>query len=234
GVLHRRARLRDDGRLVPRRAVRLGGRLPPPHRHEHLEQRRRRSPRSGPRARRRLDHRSRPRRSRCAHRTSRPPQAAVRRRRPLDRGHRSLEHAGHRRPPRHRCGGDAGAVTLHAIASTDDFGAASVVAVLLHGYGSNERDLVGLSAALPAGTPWVSLRAPVAVGPDGWAWFPIGEPGNPAPDVVTTATDSIWEWVDAALPARTRIVPIGFSQGGLMASQLLRTAPGRVIALVIL
>jgi phospholipase/carboxylesterase len=125
-------------------------------------------------------------------------------------------------------------VTLHAIASTDDFGAASVVAVLLHGFGSNERDLVGLSAALPAGTPWVSLRAPISVAPDGWAWFPIGEPGNPAPDVVTTATDSIWEWVDAALPARTRIVPIGFSQGGLMASQLLRTAPGRVIAPVIL
>lgn len=125
-------------------------------------------------------------------------------------------------------------MTLHAIASTEDVGAASVVAVFLHGFGSNERDLVGLSSALPEGTPWVSVRAPIAVGPDGWAWFPIGEPGNPAPGVVTAATESICEWVDAELPDGARIVPIGFSQGGLMASQLLRTVPGRVIAPVIL
>jgi phospholipase/carboxylesterase len=125
-------------------------------------------------------------------------------------------------------------MTLHAIASTEDFSSASAVAVFLHGFGSNERDLAGLASALPAGTPWVSLRAPIPVGPGGWAWFPIGEPGNPDPAVVTAATDAIWEWADAALPAGIRIAPIGFSQGGLMASQLLRTAPERVIAPVIL
>lgn len=126
-------------------------------------------------------------------------------------------------------------MTLHAIASGERFDhTASVVAVFLHGFGSNERDLVGLASALPAGIPWASLRAPIAVGPGAHAWFPIGEPGNPDPAPVAAATDAILAWADAALPAGARITPIGFSQGGMMASQLLRTAPERVLAPVIL
>src|SRR5690606_2895955 len=104
----------------------------------------------------------------------------------------------------------------------------------LHGFGSNERDLAGLAHALPAGLPWVSLQAPIAVGPGGYAWFPIGEPGNPDPAPVAAAVEAIWAWANAALPEGARIVPIGFSQGGLMASQRLRTAPERVIAPVLL
>ncbi|WP_193597380.1 alpha/beta hydrolase [Microbacterium sp. YJN-G] len=126
-------------------------------------------------------------------------------------------------------------MTLQAITSWDGpLESASVVAVFLHGFGSNERDLAGLAPALPQGTPWASLRAPIAIGPGGFAWFPIGEPGNPDPASVAAATDTIWAWADAVLPATARIAPIGFSQGGLMASQLLRTAPERVIAPVIL
>lgn len=126
-------------------------------------------------------------------------------------------------------------MTLHAVTSLDrPLDSAAVVAVFLHGFGSHERDLVGLASALPVGVPWASLRAPIEVGPGGHAWFPIGEPGNPDPAPVAAATDAIWAWADAALPAGTRIAPIGFSQGGLMASQLLRTAPERVIAPVIL
>jgi len=126
-------------------------------------------------------------------------------------------------------------MSLHAVtADADALDSASVVAVLLHGFGSHERDLVGLAQALPDGIPWVSLRAPIPVGRGGYAWFPIGEPGNPDPAAVAAATDAIWEWADTALPAGTRLVPIGFSQGGLMASQLLRTAPQRVVAPVIL
>jgi phospholipase/carboxylesterase len=124
---------------------------------------------------------------------------------------------------------------LHAITSPDaSTDAAEAVAVFLHGYGSNERDLVALASGLPEEMPWASLRAPLPVGPDGFAWFRITEPGNPDPAAVEAATDAIWSWVDAALPTKSRVVPIGFSQGGLMASQLLRTAPERVLAPVIL
>jgi phospholipase/carboxylesterase len=110
----------------------------------------------------------------------------------------------------------------------------SAVLLLLHGYGSNEHDLTGLVPALGLDLPWASLRAPLDLGTGGAAWFTITTPGNPDAQPVAAATDAIWAWVDAHLASTTRVIPIGFSQGGLMASQLLRTRPERVLAPVIL
>jgi phospholipase/carboxylesterase len=107
------------------------------------------------------------------------------------------------------------------------------VALLLHGYGSNERDLAGLVPMLELQLSWASLRAPLPVGP-GTAWFEITTPGSPDAAPVEAATAAIWAWVDEHLDATTRVVPIGFSQGGLMATQLLRTRPERVLAPVVL
>ncbi|WP_160141125.1 MULTISPECIES: alpha/beta hydrolase [Cryobacterium] len=112
--------------------------------------------------------------------------------------------------------------------------AESAVALLLHGFGSNERDLTGLIPALCLRLPWASLRAPVELGSGGAAWFTITTPGSPEPQPVADATDAIWAWVDTHVDARTRVIPIGFSQGGLMASQLLRTRPERILATVVL
>lgn len=126
-------------------------------------------------------------------------------------------------------------MTLRAMVSDDlRTDAASAVAVFLHGYGSNERDLVALASALPTDLPWVSLRGPIDLAPGAYAWFRIAEPGNPDPTAVAAATDAIWAWADATLAPEARLVPIGFSQGGLMASQLLRTDPSRVLAPVML
>jgi phospholipase/carboxylesterase len=125
-------------------------------------------------------------------------------------------------------------MTLQSVTSPGLSGDARAVALLLHGYGSHERDLVALVSALPHGMPWASLRAPIEVAPGGHAWFPIGEPGNPDQALVSAATAAIWQWVDAMLPSTAKIVPIGFSQGGVMASQLLRTRPDRVLAPVML
>jgi phospholipase/carboxylesterase len=108
------------------------------------------------------------------------------------------------------------------------------VVVLLHGYGSTEHDLAGLASALDVGPRWASLRAPIDTPNGGAAWFSITTPGNPDAEPVQQATDAIWEWVDENLPPETVIVPIGFSQGGLMATQLLRTRPDRVLAPVVL
>lgn len=110
---------------------------------------------------------------------------------------------------------------------------APVVALFLHGYGSNEHDLTGLAPALGLTVPWASLRAPLELG-SGAAWFAVTTPGSPDPHAVEEATATIWAWVDTQLHPDTRVVPIGFSQGGLMASQLLRTRPDRVLAPVIL
>ena len=108
------------------------------------------------------------------------------------------------------------------------------VALFLHGFGSNEHDLGALGTALGLNLPWASLRAPIELGNGGAAWFSITTPGNPAADAVEKATDAVWAWVEANVDPGTRIVPIGFSQGGLMASQLLRTRPERVLAPVVL
>lgn len=112
--------------------------------------------------------------------------------------------------------------------------APDAVALLLHGFGSNEHDLGSLGSALGLNLPWASLRAPLELGNRGAAWFPITTPGNPAAAPVEQATEAIWSWVEANVDPGTRIVPIGFSQGGLMASQLLRTRPERVLAPVVL
>lgn len=122
---------------------------------------------------------------------------------------------------------------LQDVRSPDWTPHAPAVALFLHGYGSNENDLTGLAPALGLAMPWASLRAPLDLG-HGAAWFAVTTPGNPDTDVVAEATDTIWAWVDAHLDPDSRLVPIGFSQGGLMASQLLRTRPERVIAPVIL
>lgn len=109
-----------------------------------------------------------------------------------------------------------------------------VVALLLHGYGSSESDLAGLAPHVVPGLPWASLRAPLVLGAGSYAWFHVVTPGDPAPEPVAAAADDVWAWVDANLDPATKVVAIGFSQGGLMASELLRTRPERVAATVVL
>jgi phospholipase/carboxylesterase len=108
------------------------------------------------------------------------------------------------------------------------------VAVLLHGYASNEHDLASLVPALGLALPWASLRAPVVLAAGAAAWFAITSPGDPDPAPVAAATDAIWAWIDRHAGPAAQVVPIGFSQGGFMVSQLLRTRPDRVLAPVVL
>lgn len=124
--------------------------------------------------------------------------------------------------------------SLHHVASADFTRDAPAVMLLLHGYGSHEQDLPGIIPALDVPLPWASLRAPLNLGHGGAAWFEITTPGVPDPEPVIAATEAIWAWIDAHLSPETRIIPVGFSQGGLMASQLLRTRPDRVDSPIIL
>ncbi|WP_104109625.1 alpha/beta hydrolase [Arthrobacter sp. N199823] len=112
--------------------------------------------------------------------------------------------------------------------------APQTLVLFLHGYGSNEHDLLQLAPALGLELPWASLRAPLDLGNGGAAWFSITTPGNPDAAPVEEATEAIWAWIDNNVNPATRVVPVGFSQGGLMASQLLRTRPQRVVAPVVL
>lgn len=105
---------------------------------------------------------------------------------------------------------------------------------MMHGYGSNERDLPSLAPFLPAQLPWVSLRAPIAMGYGGYAWFHLPDGDWLRQGPIEDATAQVWEWIDTNVGADAPIAALGFSQGGLMASQLLRTRPDRVTDTVIL
>jgi phospholipase/carboxylesterase len=87
---------------------------------------------------------------------------------------------------------------------------------------------------LPQGLPWLSVRAPLRHPSFGYAWYPLeGENFAPAAEVAA-ATSALWEFIDATLPADTLLIPVGFSQGGFMATQMLRTRPDRLAATVVL
>ncbi len=111
---------------------------------------------------------------------------------------------------------------------------ASPVVLLLHGLGSNEHDLPSLAPYLPRGLTWASLRAPLDTDFGGAAWFPHDVENGFDQSAIDASTEAIWSWVDASLPATTPLVPLGFSQGGLMALQLLRTRPERIATTVVL
>ena len=103
--------------------------------------------------------------------------------------------------------------------------------VLLHGYGSHEGDLFGLSPALPLGAVIASLRAPIPTGP-GYAWWEIHDLGAPDVGQVDAAASTILDWLDSFEHGPVSL--LGFSQGGALALQVLRLAPDRIASVVCL
>jgi phospholipase/carboxylesterase len=72
------------------------------------------------------------------------------------------------------------------------------------------------------------------LGAEAYAWYSNADPLTPALEDVAPATDAIWSWVEQNLPDASPLVVLGFSQGALMATQLLRTRPERLAASVFL
>jgi phospholipase/carboxylesterase len=107
----------------------------------------------------------------------------------------------------------------------------SPVAILLHGYGADENDLPEI---MTGNLPWVSPRAPLSSGGNGFQWYLLTVNNYTPQEDIERATEKLWEWIDNTLPATSPLVPIGFSQGALMATQLLRTRPERVLKTVLM
>lgn len=101
--------------------------------------------------------------------------------------------------------------------------------VLLHGYGSQERDLFSLVPYLPDEFVVAAVRAPLhpPFPTPGWSWFPIE--GLHARDSASTtaAAESFLTWLDQATDASTPVGLLGFSQGAVIALQALRLQPER-------
>ena len=120
----------------------------------------------------------------------------------------------------------------------NDAPADTPLVVLLHGYGADERDLVGLVPYLPQEFRYVSLRAPERVpGMPGYQWFDLEfETGPDGPELATSpaaiaavsagasaAAATIWSEL-ADVPAERRAV-VGFSQGAIAGMQAWRERP---------
>ena len=61
----------------------------------------------------------------------------------------------------------------------------------LHGHGSNERDLLGLSSHLQDNIMWISGRGPVQFSPGAYDWYPVTEMGLPNPEYLETTLKNI-------------------------------------------
>lgn len=98
------------------------------------------------------------------------------------------------------------------------------VIVLLHGRGSNERDLLGLRPHLPAEAILVAPRAPFEGAPwgygPGWAWYRYLGGTTPEPDSFERSQQELEGFLrelPGKLPVRPGPVVLGgFSQGGTM------------------
>jgi phospholipase/carboxylesterase len=112
---------------------------------------------------------------------------------------------------------------------------------MLHGYGSHEMDLFGLAEFLPSEFVIASVRGLIPAGP-GFAWFPLEWDAQTNElrrnvDDVNESARVLLAWLDeldSEVGGLAQVVLLGFSQGGAMAIQLLRHAPERFDAAVVL
>lgn len=106
--------------------------------------------------------------------------------------------------------------------------------LLLHGKGGTEESLLWLTPHLPQQAVIASLRAPYRVG-TGWGWFPPSEVSSwqRPTEQFREGCQAIVDWLDDVAP-QSSVIPVGFSQGGAMAAQLVRAIPRRILGAAVL
>lgn len=108
--------------------------------------------------------------------------------------------------------------------------------VLIHGRGTNERDLLPIGAQLPEELHVLSVRAPQQMdGPDSYTWYDLDLSGGglhasqPDAEGFRRSLDLVHEFVEAAVDAYDldpeRIGLLGFSQGSITSLSALLERP---------
>ena len=113
--------------------------------------------------------------------------------------------------------------------------------LLLHGIGSNERDLFGLAPALDPRFLVLSLRAPNVLGPESFAWFQIrpSAQGNIInPEQAEASRRTLIELIPQAAASfgadPEQIYLMGFSQGAILSASVALTRPDLVAGAVLM
>lgn len=113
----------------------------------------------------------------------------------------------------------------------------------LHGWGASAHDLLGIAPHVLGGEvlfvcPEGPMSLEVAPGQRGHGWFPLSGGGEVEPAAIVGARGVLEAFVEDALALYpidpTRLVILGFSQGGVMAYDLALGRPERFAALVAL
>ncbi|MGE1176755.1 alpha/beta hydrolase [Pseudomonas sp. BW7P1] len=106
--------------------------------------------------------------------------------------------------------------------------------IFLHGYGSNEADLIGMKFQLPVQYNYLSVQAPMALGEGRFQWFRKKGEGayNGETDDLKAASQKLRAFVTAAAQkyhARPdKVYLIGFSQGAMMTYEVGLRQPAAV------
>ncbi|OFT23735.1 hypothetical protein HMPREF3160_07255 [Arthrobacter sp. HMSC06H05] len=103
----------------------------------------------------------------------------------------------------------------------------------LHGFGADERDLLPIASMLPGQFAVMSVRAPLALGFGGYAWFPLSSQDlefNSAD--YSQVVEDLTHWVAERKKHHESVTLLGFSQGMAMATAVARRDPSAVDALV--
>ncbi|MBC3777693.1 prolyl oligopeptidase family serine peptidase [Pseudomonas sp. SWRI99] len=98
--------------------------------------------------------------------------------------------------------------------------------IFLHGYGSNEADLIGMKFQLPAQYNYLSVQAPMALGEGRYQWFRKKGEGayNGETDDLKASGEKLRHFIaQAAKKYHTttdKVYLVGFSQGAMMSYEV--------------
>jgi phospholipase/carboxylesterase len=113
------------------------------------------------------------------------------------------------------------------------------VLILLHGVGSNEGDIAALAPAMDSRFLVVSVRSPITLGPDAYAWFNVRFSAQ-GPVINAQEAQAGWETLAKFIQDvvaehggdASQVYVAGFSQGGIMALAALLATPELVAGAV--
>ena len=115
------------------------------------------------------------------------------------------------------------------------------VIILMHGVGSNEKDLFSFANQLPDSFLIISLRAPIKSGNDSYAWYHLSfENGKPISNPIEAEASRLMiiDFINTLKNKHAfdekRVYLCGFSQGSIMAYSVGLTVPEKIKGIAIM
>ncbi len=127
-------------------------------------------------------------------------------------------------------------MSLHYISRPSSLKENAPLLIMFHGYGSDENDLFSFASELPEELFIISVRAPYAMQPYGYAWYNINfeaERGKWNDNVQAAASrDLIAKFIDEVCNTypidANNVTLLGFSQGTILSYAVALTYPEKV------